>query len=90
MFPDLFTITRNYWHQLDEIEAAYQQNKISLKEVDRRVAQAMAELGRERRAVFNYLWSSWQRWLTTHRETVIGLTALALITSAWVLTLSVS
>jgi len=90
MLPDLLSITRNYWHQLDEIEAAYQQDEISLEEVDRRVNQAMAELGRERRAVFRYLWSSWQRWLTTHQETVVGLTALALITSAWVLTLSAS
>lgn len=90
MFPDLFTITQNYWHQLDEIEADYQQDKISLEEVDRRVAQAMTALAKKRRAVLNYFWSSWQRWLTAHTETVIGLAVLALITSAWVLTLSVS
>lgn len=90
MFPNLFAATRNYWRQLDEIEAAYQQDEISLEEVDRRVAQAMAALAQERRAALHYFWSSWQGWLNTHRDTVIGLALLAVITSAWMLTLSVS
>jgi hypothetical protein len=90
MFPNLLETTKEYWRQLDELEAAYQQGEIPLEEVDARVAELMAELARERHAAFAYFWHGWQHWLMTQRETLIGLAILALVTYAWVLTSSIS
>ena len=86
MFPNLLEATKEYWRQLDELEAAYQQGEIPLEEVDARVAELMAELASERRAAFTYFWHGWQHWLTRQRETLLGLAVLALVTYAWVLT----
>lgn len=86
MFPNLFDSTKEYWRKLDELEADYQQNKISLKEVDVRVAELMAELAQERRAAFNYLINGSQHWLGEQREILITLAMLVLLTYAWFLT----
>jgi hypothetical protein len=85
MFPNLFEATKKYWCQLDELEVAYQQGKIPLEEVDSRVAELMAELASERRAVFTYFRHSFQYWVTTQKETLIGLVILAIATYVWVL-----
>jgi len=90
MFPNLLEATKEYWRQLDELEAAYQQGKIPLEEVDTRVAELMASLAIKRRAALSYFWRSWQHWLTRQRETLVGLTILALATYAWVLTSPIS
>ena len=86
MFPNLLEATKEYWHKLDELEAAYQQGEIPLEEVDAKVAELMAELAVERRAAFTHFWHGWQHWLSAQRETLIGLAILALVTYAWVLT----
>ena len=86
MFSNLLQATKEYWRKLDELEVAYQQGEIPLEEVDARVAELIAELAQERRAAFTYFWHGWQHWLTTQRETIIGLAILALVTYAWVLT----
>ena len=85
MLPNLLEATKEYWHQLDELEAAYQQGEIPLEEVDVRVAELIAELAQERRAAFAYFWHGWQHWLTKQKEMLVGLAILALITYAWVL-----
>ncbi len=85
MFPNLFQATKEYWRKLDELEAAYQQGTIPLKEVDARVAKLMAELAQERRAAFAYLWHSWQHLLTTQRETLMGLAIVILLIYVWLL-----
>ncbi len=90
MFPNLLEATKEYWHKLDELEAAYQQGEISLEEVDALVAELMAELAIERRAALTYFWHGWQHWLMTQRETLIGLAILALVAYAWVLTSSIA
>jgi len=90
MFPNLLEATKEYWRKLDRLEAAYQQGEIPLEEVDARVAELMTELVQKRRAAFSYLWHNWQYWLTTQRETLIGLAILALITYSWVLTSPIS
>ena len=90
MFPNLLEATKEYWRQLDELEAAYQQGEIPLEEVDALVAELMTELARERRAAFAYFWHGWQHWLMRQRETLIGLAILALVTYAWVLTSSIA
>ena len=60
--------------------------KSPAQEVDARVAELIAELALQRRAAFTYFWHGWQHWLTTQRETIIGLAILALVTYAWVFT----
>ncbi|NRB07949.1 MAG: hypothetical protein HRU34_12600 [Richelia sp.] len=85
MFPNLFQATTEYWRKLDELELAYQQGKISLEEVDVRVAYLIAELAIERRATFTYFYRICQHWLTTQRRTVISLVLLGLLTYIWVL-----
>ncbi len=86
MFPNLLEATKEYWRKLDELEVAYQQGKIPLEEVDAKVAELMAELAVERRATFSYFRHICQHWLTTQRETLVGLAVFALVTYAWVLT----
>ena len=85
MFPNLFQATKEYWRKLDELEAAYQQGKIPLKEVDARVAELMAELAQERRAAFAFLWHSCQHLVTTQRETLMGLAIVILLIYVWLL-----
>ncbi len=85
MFPNLLQATKKYWRKLDELEVAYQQGEIPLKEVDARVAELMAELAQERRAAFAYLWHSWQHLLTTQRETLMGLAIVILVIYVWLL-----
>ena len=85
MFPNLFQATKDYWRKLDELEAAYQQGKVSLEEVDARVADLMAELAEERRASFAYIWHSWQHLLTTQRETLMGLAIVIFVIYIWLL-----
>jgi hypothetical protein len=53
--PDLFAATQRYWQALDRLEAAYHRGEVSLAEVDARVAELMADLGRERRAALRFL-----------------------------------
>jgi hypothetical protein len=90
MFPNLLQATKEYWRQLDELEIAYQQGEIPLEQVDARVADLMAELAQERRAAFTYFWRGCQHWMTTQKETVVGLAVLVLVTYAWVLTSTIS
>ena len=80
MFPNLIQATKEYWHKLDELEAAYQQGEISLEEVDSKVAELIAELAEERRATFTYFQHSWQHHLTTQRE---NLSPLSSILTSW-------
>jgi phosphopentomutase len=60
MFPNLLEATKEYWHKLDRLEAAYQQGEIPLEEVDTRVAELMTEMAQKRRAAFSYCWQGWQ------------------------------
>lgn len=90
MFPNLIQATKEYWHKLDQLEAAYQQGEISLEEVDSKVAELIAELAEERRATFTYFRHNWQHRLTKQRENLIGLAILAIVTYIWVLTSVIS
>ena len=87
MFPNLLEATKEYSHKLDHLEAAYQQGEIPLEEVDTKVAELMTELAQERRAALTHFWHGWQHWLTTQKETLIGLAILVFATYAWVLTI---
>ena len=84
MLPNLLSATQEYWRKLDELEAAYQQGKISIEEVDAEVSFLMAELGQKRRQALTYFWQGWQSWLAQQRESLVGLAILGIITYAWV------
>ena len=83
MFPNLIQATKEYWHQLDQLEAAYRKGEIPLEKVDAKVANLIAELAAERRTAFNYFWQGCLCWIRTHRETVVGLGFLVIVTYTW-------
>ena len=85
MFPNLFNATQEYWRKLDQLESAYQQDKISVEEVNLRVSELMAELARERRSTFNYMRYISQNWLAEQKSTLIGIGILVFATYAWIL-----
>jgi len=84
MFPNLFKATQEYWRKLDELESAYQQDQISLEEVDRRVSELMAELAQERRSTFNYIRCRSQNWLAEQKSNLIGTSIVVLAIYGWI------
>lgn len=83
MFPNLLDATKKYWRKLDELEAAYQQGKVSAEVVDSTVAELMAELSQERRASLSDFWRMWQHWLVGRKETLLGLAIFAIAVYGW-------
>lgn len=83
MFPDLLSATRDYWQKLDELEAAYKRDEVTLKEVDERVEQLIAELGRERRIALRAFFTSLGRVWNQQKEAIVGVSFLAILTYAW-------
>ncbi|MBW4648624.1 MAG: hypothetical protein KME06_07970 [Kastovskya adunca ATA6-11-RM4] len=81
--PNLLEATKEYWKKLDQLEAAYKRDEVSLEEVDTRVSELMAELGDERRAALNYVWLGARRFWNEQRETVVGVAFLGILTYAW-------
>ncbi len=90
MFPSLFEATKTYWRKLDELDAAYQQGKIPLQEVDAKVAELMADLAQERRTALTFTWQTLQQWLVNRRETVFGAAIAVIAVYGWMLTTRVS
>lgn len=86
MIPDLLEATHDYWHKLDELEAAYQRGDVSLTEVDTRVAELMAELGQARRAALKGLWAGLRSSVQAHWELFMSAALLGSLTYAWVMT----
>ncbi|MGB3491682.1 MAG: hypothetical protein WBA57_03060 [Elainellaceae cyanobacterium] len=83
MTPNLIDTTREYWKKLDELEAAYQRDEISVQEVNSRVQKLMQDLGQSRRASLRSLWTGIQRNLNQSWETVAGLVCITGLTYAW-------
>ena len=83
MTPNLLEATHEYWHKLNELEAAYQRGEVRLEEVDARVEALMAELGRSRRVAFNDCFSGVHRLWNEQRETVVGVLGLGVLTYGW-------
>lgn len=90
MIPNLVEATWEYWHKLDNLEAAYQRGEVSLEEVNERVNHLMEELGRERRKALSYLWNSWKQWFASNQEIVVSLLVLSSIACVWMSTIQVS
>ena len=85
MIPNLMEATRDYWHQLDELEAAYQRGEVSIAEVNARVKELMTELSRSRRESLSYFWSGIRRRWDDQREAIVGVAGLGVLTYGWLL-----
>ena len=85
MIPNLMEATRDYWHQLDELEAAYQPGEVSISEVNARVKELMTELSRSRRESLSYFWSGIRRLWDDQREAIVGVAGLGVLTYGWLL-----
>ncbi len=83
MLPNLLEATTEYWHKLNELEAAYQRGEVSIEEVDAKVQSLMAELGRERRATLSYVVNGFCHLWNEQRETIVGIAILGIISYAW-------
>lgn len=85
MIPNLMEATRDYWHQLDELESAYQRGEVSISEVNARVKELMTELSRSRRESLSYFWSGIRRLWDDQREAIVGVAGLGVLTYGWLL-----
>lgn len=90
MVPNLLEATNNYWRQLNQLDAAYRRGEVSLEEVDARVQELIAELGRERRATLYYLWYGIQQAWHQQKELLLGGGLLLAFTYIWLARLSFS
>ncbi len=85
MIPDLMEATRDYWRELDELEAAYQRGDASLTEVNAKVKELMTDLSRSRRESFAYLFSGIRRVWNEQRDAIVGVAGLSVLTYGWLL-----
>ena len=85
MIPNLMEATRDYWHQLDELEAAYQRDEVSIVEVNARVKELMTDLGRSRRESLTAFWIGIRRLWDDQREAIVGVAGLSVLTYGWLL-----
>jgi hypothetical protein len=83
MFTDLTEATRDYWQKLDEVEAAYKRDEMTLQEVDAEVQQLMTELGNARRRALKDFWASFQVFVSQQREAIAGTAAIAALSYLW-------
>lgn len=85
MIPDLMEATRDYWRELDKLEAAYQRGDVSIAEVNAKVRKLMTDLSRSRRESFAYLFSGIRRLWNEQREAIVGVAGLGVLTYGWLL-----
>ncbi len=84
MIPNLLAATNEYWHKLNELDAAYQRGEVSLEEVNARVAKLMVELGQERCASVRFLVDNVSRIWNEQQELMVGLGIVGALTYAWI------
>jgi hypothetical protein len=83
MFTDLTEATRDYWKKLDDVEAAYKRDEMTVQEVDAEVQQLMMELGNARRRALKDFWASLQYFVNQQREAIAGVAAIAGLAYVW-------
>ena len=88
MFTDLLSATRNYWRQLDNVEAAYKRNEITLEEVDSEVQRLMAELGHQRRRALREAGASLQYFMQQQRDILTGTAVLGVLAYVWLVNIA--
>lgn len=84
MFTDLTEATRDYWKKLDDVEAAYKRDEMTIQEVDAEVQQLMTELGNARRRALKDFWASFQVVVNQQREAIAGTAAIAALAYLWI------
>lgn len=77
--PNLLEATHDYWQKLNELEAAYQRGEVSPKDVEAKVTELMADLGRERKASLNWLLREFRRVWVEQRDIVLGIGLMGLL-----------
>lgn len=83
MFTDLTEATHDYWKKLDEVEAAYKRDDMTLQEVDAEVQRLMTELGNARRRALRDVWATFQVFVRQQREAIAGTAAIAALAYLW-------
>lgn len=83
MLPDLMGATRDYWRKLDEVEAAYRRDELTIKEVDAEVKALMVELGQTRRQLLRDSWAIAQTFVNQQGEALAGVAALGVLAYVW-------
>ena len=88
MPTDLISATRSYWRKLDEVEAAYKRDELSIQEVNAEVKRLMTELGVARRRALRDGWAILQNFVRQQRETIAGTAAIAALAYFWITTVA--
>lgn len=83
MLPDLIGATRDYWRQLDAVEAAYRRNELTAEEVNSQVKALMADLGQTRRQLLRDSWAILQTSINRQGEALAGVAALGVLAYLW-------
>jgi lipopolysaccharide export system protein LptA len=84
MFTDLLSATQDYWHKLDEVEAAYKRDEMTIEEVDAEVKHLMTELGKTRRRALKDFGASVRYFVQQQREILAGTAVMGLLTYVWI------
>lgn len=83
MLPDLIGATRDYWRQLDAVEAAYRRGELTLDQVNAQVKALMADLGKTRRQLLRDSWAILQNFGRQQGDALAGITALGALAYVW-------
>jgi hypothetical protein len=83
MLPDLMGATRDYWRQLDAVEAAYRRNELTAEEVNNQVKALIADLGQTRRQLLRDSWAVIQASMSRQSEALAGVAALGVLAYLW-------
>lgn len=83
MLPDLIGATRDYWRKLDQVEAAYRRDELTVEEVDANVKALMVELGQTRRQLLRDSWAIAQTFFARQRDALAGVAALGVLAYLW-------
>lgn len=83
MLPDLMGATRDYWRKLNEVEAAYQRDELTIEEVNAEVKALMAELGQTRRQLLRDSWAIARTFINQQGEALAGVAALGVLAYVW-------
>ncbi|TVP62585.1 MAG: hypothetical protein EA342_19015 [Leptolyngbya sp. LCM1.Bin17] len=83
MLTDLLGATQTYWRKLDDIEAAYRRDELSIDEVDVEVKRLMQELGHTRRRALREFGASVRYFVAQQRDILAGTAVMGLLTYIW-------
>jgi hypothetical protein len=88
MFTDLLSATQDYWQKLDEVEAAYNRDEMTLEEVDAEVKHLMTQLGNTRRQALRDFGASVRYFVQQQREILAGTAVIGLLAYLWLINMA--